>query len=84
MLKNAIWIKAPENTDKACYEFYTEFKPKKTIKSAILSISAMGMYRAFINGNRVGNETFTPCWTAYTEKKKLYMAEITYTQSVIR
>lgn len=31
----------------------------------ILHISALGLYRAFINGQRVGNDLLTPGWTAY-------------------
>ena len=30
----------------------------------ILHISALGLYRAFINGQRVGNDLLTPGWTA--------------------
>lgn len=31
----------------------------------ILDISALGLYVAFINGKRVGNDVLTPGWTAY-------------------
>mgnify|MGYP003664829525 CR=1 FL=1 len=31
----------------------------------LLYISALGLYRAFINGQRVGNDLLTPGWTAY-------------------
>jgi len=30
-----------------------------------LRISALGLYRAFINGRRVGNDQLTPGWTSY-------------------
>lgn len=30
-----------------------------------LSITALGLYRCFINGKRVGNDLLTPGWTAY-------------------
>lgn len=30
-----------------------------------LRISALGLYRAFINGKRVGNDLLTPGWTSY-------------------
>ena len=65
MLNDAKWIKSGENTDEACYEFYTETHLEKPVKSAVLTISAMGMYRAFINDKQIGNEIFTPYWTAY-------------------
>ncbi len=33
--------------------------------SAVLRISALGLYRAFINGKRVGDDQLTPGWTSY-------------------
>ncbi|WP_375452137.1 family 78 glycoside hydrolase catalytic domain [uncultured Devosia sp.] len=33
-----------------------------------LRISAQGLYRCFINGQRVGNDVLTPGWTAYDQR----------------
>lgn len=33
--------------------------------SEVLDISALGLYRCFINGKRVGNDLLTPGWTSY-------------------
>ena len=33
--------------------------------SEVLYISALGLYRCFINGKRVGNDLLTPGWTSY-------------------
>jgi alpha-L-rhamnosidase len=33
-----------------------------------LRISALGLYRAFINGQRVGDDQLTPGWTSYKER----------------
>ena len=33
-----------------------------------LAISAQGLYRCFINGERVGNDLLTPGWTAYDKR----------------
>jgi alpha-L-rhamnosidase len=33
-----------------------------------LRISALGLYRAFINGKRVGHDQLTPGWTVYTQR----------------
>lgn len=41
------------------------FEVKKDIASARLYVSAMGLYEMQINGKRVGNQYFTPGWTAY-------------------
>jgi len=77
MLSNAKWIKSMENRDEACYEFYRNINLKKPVKSAVLYISAIGMYRAFINGNRIGNEVFTPYWTAYNIHTQYQSYDIT-------
>ncbi len=34
-------------------------------RSLTLRISALGLYRAFINGHRVGDDLLTPGWTSY-------------------
>lgn len=36
--------------------------------SATLHISALGLYRCFINGQRVGNDLLTPGWTSYDHR----------------
>jgi alpha-L-rhamnosidase len=36
--------------------------------AAPLRISALGVYRAFINGKRVGNDQLTPGWTVYDQR----------------
>ena len=33
-----------------------------------LRISALGLYRAFINGRRVGDDVLTPGWTSYWDR----------------
>lgn len=35
---------------------------------SILRISALGLYRAFINGKRVGDDLLTPGWTSYWDR----------------
>ena len=70
MLENSKWIKSPKNKEEACYEFYTDFNSEKEVVSAILDITAMGMYCAFINSQRVGDEFFTP---VLTRDKKIYL-----------
>ncbi len=36
--------------------------------SAILRITALGLYRAFLNGQRVGADLLTPGWTCYDDR----------------
>ncbi|EJN05946.1 alpha-L-rhamnosidase [Phyllobacterium sp. YR531] len=37
-------------------------------RSAQLFISALGLYRAFVNGERVGSDLLTPGWTCYDHR----------------
>ncbi|HOX38261.1 MAG TPA: family 78 glycoside hydrolase catalytic domain [Candidatus Brocadiia bacterium] len=47
-----------------------EFTLDKPIRRAVLYASAFGLYKAGINGKRVGEDFFTPGWTDY--KKRVY------------
>lgn len=40
----------------------------KECGKATLRISALGLYRAFINGKRVGDDLLTPGWTSYNDR----------------
>ena len=42
-----------------------EFAVKKNVERARLYATAMGLYQMELNGRRVGDEYFTPGWTAY-------------------
>jgi alpha-L-rhamnosidase len=42
-----------------------------------LRISALGLYRAFINGKRVGHDQLTPGWTVYTQRLSYQTYDVT-------
>ena len=42
-----------------------------------LRISALGLYRAFINGRRVGEDLLTPGWTSYWDRLSYQTYEVT-------
>ncbi len=45
-----------------------EFALDAVPAEATLRISALGLYRAFINGKRVGSDLLTPGWTCYDDR----------------
>lgn len=45
-----------------------EFAVKKKIQSARLYVSALGAYRMYLNGKRIGNDAFTPEFTNYNKR----------------
>ena len=49
------------------------FAISKSVQSARLLVTALGSYRAFINGSRVGSDVMTPDFTDY-RKRVLYQA----------
>lgn len=77
MLNKALWIKTPYDIGTVCPEFYKKVDLVKKVKRATLSVSAVGMYIAYINGNRIGNEIFTPYWTEYKERIQYQTYDIT-------
>ena len=54
-----------------------EFKLKGKIKSARAYVSALGLYEAEINGQKVGNELFTPGWTVYQKRIQYQTYDVT-------
>lgn len=50
---------------------------KRTIKSARLYITALGLYEFYINGQRIGEDYFTPGWTDYNKRVYYQAYDIT-------
>jgi alpha-L-rhamnosidase len=50
---------------------------RKKIKSAFAYITSLGIYEAQINGQRVGQEYFTPGWTAYNKRLQYQAYDVT-------
>ncbi|MEZ4828008.1 MAG: glycoside hydrolase family 78 protein [Bacteroidia bacterium] len=55
----------------------SEFELKGKILSARLYITAHGLYEAHINGQRVGEDLFTPGWTSYNKRLQYQIYDIT-------
>jgi len=45
-----------------------EFEVAKPVKRAVVFATALGIYELYINGNRVGNDYFTPGWSEYNKR----------------
>jgi alpha-L-rhamnosidase len=54
-----------------------QFDQSKTIASARVYISSLGIYELTINGKRVGEEVLTPGWTAYDERIQYQAYDVT-------
>jgi len=51
----------------ACF-LRKEFEVAAVSGNEVLRITALGLYRAFINGKRVGDDLLTPGWTVYDKR----------------
>lgn len=74
----AKWIRSgKEGNTTASPLFRKEFQLSKKIKSATLFITSHGMYEAFLNGERVGNDYLTPGWTSYNKRLQYQVYDLT-------
>lgn len=87
--ENALWIEdgipLPESDSLFYLEhpsplFRKEFKVKKAVKSASLSITAAGYFKASINGNGIEENVLDPAWTDFS--KRIYYSEYDVTSLI--
>ena len=71
MFEKAQWIGCNREMGDVCPEFMCKPILTGKVKSAVLDISAIGVYEAFLNGVRVGDFVLAPGCTAY-EKRLQY------------
>lgn len=68
----ANWITLPgepkEKGSKPAHYYRTEFSTKKAIKSARIYATSLGLYELYLNGEKVGDQLFTPGWTSYNKR----------------
>ncbi|MCD0486669.1 glycoside hydrolase family 78 protein [Pedobacter sp. MC2016-14] len=76
----AEWIKSniPADTvDGPAPMFRRSFELAKAVKSARLYITAHGIFEAYLNGKRIGDEYFAPGWTSYRKRLQYQVYDVT-------
>ncbi len=73
---NADWIKTPVPGDGISVMF-TKCFDSVNVRRAILNVTAMGVYNAFVNGKRVGKYVLAPGWTDYRHRLQFQSYDIT-------
>ncbi|MGZ5253920.1 MAG: family 78 glycoside hydrolase catalytic domain [Flavitalea sp.] len=75
----AKWIEPgfEEEASRPSPVFRKQFQSGKKIKSATAFITAHGLYEAYINGKRVGDDYFTPGWTSYKKRLQYQVYDVT-------
>ncbi len=76
MLK-ADWIQPSCNTGKVCPLFRKDFIIDNEVDSAVLRITARGVYEATLNGQRVGDFIMAPGWTSYHNRIQVQSYDVT-------
>ncbi|MDX2432284.1 MAG: family 78 glycoside hydrolase catalytic domain, partial [Bacteroides sp.] len=70
------WEEDPKKSEPSPY-LRKEIELEKEIAQARLYISSHGLYQAEINGQRVGDQEFTPGWTSYDTRLQYQTYDVT-------
>lgn len=77
----AQWISAPKDLELRNSEQSPMFRRKffldSAVKSARIYATALGLYELNLNGEKVGDDYFTPGWTSYEERLQYQTYDVT-------
>ncbi len=73
----AKWIKPVRDMEEVCSVFQKNFLVSEEVSQAVLSITALGVYEAKVNGERVSDYVLAPGWTAYGKRLQYQQYDIT-------
>ena len=75
---NALWIThGMDSGGSSCPIFIKDFTLNKKVHMGRVYISALGIYEAKINGNKLGDAYFAPGWTSYHHRLQYQIYDIT-------
>lgn len=72
----AKWIKPCQDMGDVCPVFVKDFDAKAAVKAELV-ITAMGVYEAQLNGQRVGSFVLAPGWTSYEKRLQYQRYDVT-------
>ena len=70
------WEEEPSKSNPAPY-LRREFDLRSEISSARLTITALGVYEAQLNGTGIGDQVLAPGWTAYDQRLRYHTFDVT-------
>ena len=76
-MNNSQWITTARDLGNVCPVFSKNFQTDKTVASAELTITALGVYEAKLNGARVGDYVLAPGWTSYDHRLQVQTCDVT-------
>lgn len=77
MFEQASWIGVSEDYGEICPTFFKEIKTESAVKNAVLSVTAIGVYEAHIDGVRVGEFFLAPGCTEYKTRLQYQNYDVT-------
>ncbi|MBQ6452559.1 MAG: family 78 glycoside hydrolase catalytic domain [Solobacterium sp.] len=78
MLDHARWITSGSEDKDICMTFQRCFSVPENCVSAVLQITALGVYEAFLNGKPVSDDVLQPGWTVYGKRLQVQTYDITH------
>ena len=76
-LEAASWIGPEKDMGSVSPVFWREFSCPKPVSKAEMWLTALGVYEARLNGQRVGDYVLAPGWTAYEKRLQYQQYDIT-------
>ena len=76
-IKNSSWITVTQDTGDVCPVFRRPFATRDAVEKAELQITALGVYHAEINGQRVSDDVLAPGWTSYDHRLQVQSYDVT-------
>ena len=76
-IKTSSWITVSQDTGTICPVFRKQFATEKSIAKAELQITALGVYHADINGQRISDYVLAPGWTSYDHRLQVQTYDMT-------
>jgi len=77
MIRQANWIRPAADFGDVAPIFRKSFDLCGAVKDARLSVTALGVYEATLNGRRVGEYVLAPGWTAYAKRLQYQVYDVT-------
>lgn len=77
MKQEVKWIRPASDYGDVCPVFGKNFTCERELKSARLTVTAMGVYEAVLNGKRVGEFVLAPGWTSYEKRLQYQEYDVT-------
>ncbi len=76
-IRNSSWITVSRETGDTAPVFRRVFAAGKAVERAELEITALGIYEAELNGQRICDYVLAPGWTSYPHRLQVQTYDVT-------